>query len=95
MKLTTRPPTCTKPDRDVPKVVCGYPIPCPYHTVVIDPAAGEIVVPIRSGAIGQEKRLVEIAEAVPSGKRLSEKENARLAEVCRILDRFENRHSRY
>ncbi len=29
--------TCQKPDRDVPAIVCGYPIPCPYHTdVVID-----------------------------------------------------------
>lgn len=27
---------CNKPDRDEPKLVCGYPIPCPYHTVVID-----------------------------------------------------------
>lgn len=28
--------TCTKPDRDVPKLVCGYPLPCPHHTVVLD-----------------------------------------------------------
>lgn len=27
---------CSKPDRDVPKLVCGYPIPCPYHTVMIE-----------------------------------------------------------
>lgn len=26
---------CTKPDRDVPKLMCGYPMPCPHHTVVI------------------------------------------------------------
>jgi hypothetical protein len=27
---------CDKPDRDVPGIVCGFPIPCPYHTFVID-----------------------------------------------------------
>jgi len=27
---------CRQPDRDVPEVVCGYPLPCPYHTVTID-----------------------------------------------------------
>lgn len=26
---------CQHPDRDVPGLVCGYPLPCPYHTVVI------------------------------------------------------------
>jgi hypothetical protein len=24
--------TCQKPDRDVPGLVCGYPLPCPHHT---------------------------------------------------------------
>lgn len=27
---------CRHPDRDVPGIECGYPLPCPYHTVVID-----------------------------------------------------------
>ncbi len=27
---------CKKPDRDVPGIECGYPLPCPYHTVIID-----------------------------------------------------------
>lgn len=27
---------CQKPDRDVPKLICGYPLPCPYHTVTIE-----------------------------------------------------------
>ncbi len=34
---------CDKPDRDFPpghryygKIKCGYPLPCPYHTIVID-----------------------------------------------------------
>lgn len=28
-------PTCQQPDRDVPKIRCGYPLPCPWHTVVV------------------------------------------------------------
>ena len=27
---------CQKPDRDVPGIVCGYPLPCPHHTVILD-----------------------------------------------------------
>ena len=27
---------CNKPDRHVPKIKCGYPLPCPWHTVVIE-----------------------------------------------------------
>lgn len=28
---------CNHPDRHEPKLKCGYPLPCPYHTVIIDP----------------------------------------------------------
>ena len=28
--------TCQHPDRDCPKLVCGYPLPCPWHTIIID-----------------------------------------------------------
>ena len=28
--------TCEKPDIDSPGLICGYPIPCPHHTVIID-----------------------------------------------------------
>jgi hypothetical protein len=56
--------TCTKPDHDVPSIICGYPLPCPWHTVVIDAAAGDVTIPLASGAIGQEGRLVEIADAI-------------------------------
>ncbi len=30
------PKTCQQPDRDEPKLTCGYPIPCPHHTVLVD-----------------------------------------------------------
>lgn len=28
--------TCKHPDRNCPKLMCGYPLPCPYHTAQID-----------------------------------------------------------
>ena len=28
--------TCGQPDRNSPDLVCGYPIPCPHHTAIID-----------------------------------------------------------
>jgi hypothetical protein len=27
--------TCRQPDRDEPRIVCGYPLPCPHHTAVL------------------------------------------------------------
>lgn len=27
---------CKQPDRDCPGLVCGYPLPCPHHTAIID-----------------------------------------------------------
>lgn len=27
---------CQRPDHEVSELVCGYPLPCPWHTVVID-----------------------------------------------------------
>jgi hypothetical protein len=27
--------TCRHPDRDVPKLMCGFPLPCPWHTAII------------------------------------------------------------
>lgn len=43
--------TCRHPDRDVPKLMCGYPLPCPHYTVIIDPAAGTVTIPIESDAL--------------------------------------------
>ncbi len=30
---------CKRRDKDVGGLVCGHPLPCPYHTVVIDTEA--------------------------------------------------------
>jgi len=26
---------CEQPDRHVPRIKCGYPLPCPHHTVFV------------------------------------------------------------
>jgi len=47
--------TCRKPDRDVPNMVCGYPLPCPFHTVLVDVSAkhAKVVVP-KTARVGAE-----------------------------------------
>ena len=60
-------PTCRHPDRDSPKLMCGYPLPCPYHTVTVDLKSKPptITIPItRNLTCRQEYRLSEIAEAL-------------------------------
>ena len=57
--------TCRHPDRDSPKLMCGYPLPCPYHTVTIDLSSKPttIIVPITRGLTYEQKRnITEIAE---------------------------------
>jgi hypothetical protein len=44
-KRAPGPRYCDKPDRDVPKIKCGYPLPCPWHTAILDPAAGTVTIP--------------------------------------------------
>ena len=57
--------TCRKPDRDVPKMVCGYPLPCPFHTVLVDVSAkpAKVVVPktVRAGAELGRVRQIAVA----------------------------------
>ncbi len=42
--------TCRRPDRDEPRMTCGYPLPCPHHTVIADVAKQTVTVPIGKGA---------------------------------------------
>jgi len=32
-------PYCKHPDHDEPGLICGHPLPCPWHTVTIDTRA--------------------------------------------------------
>jgi len=53
---------CKKPDRDVPKLVCGHPLPCPYHTAIIDPPF--IILPEQKMSIELKEKLNTIMEAI-------------------------------
>lgn len=37
---------CNRPDRDVPGLICGYPLPCPWHTVTIDTTSDPAVLSV-------------------------------------------------
>lgn len=60
------PKMCNQPDRDVPKIKCGYPLPCPYHTVVVE--EGYVKVPEKA-KIGRRElqKLHEIAKVIKKG----------------------------
>ena len=42
--------TCKQPDRDVPRMMCGYPLPCPHHTLIADVAKQTVTVPLTQDA---------------------------------------------
>ncbi len=59
--------TCRHPDRDVPKLLCGHPLPCPWHTAVIDASASPptVTIPITSdAAMTNRDRLAQVAAAL-------------------------------
>lgn len=54
---------CNRPDRHEPRMKCGYPLPCPWHTAVIDLEKDTILVPASLG-FKVAKRLEKIRDAV-------------------------------
>jgi hypothetical protein len=58
---------CQQPDRDEPALVCGYPLPCPHHTVVIDVSGDQPRVEIpehADAAVRQVDKLGKVARAL-------------------------------
>jgi hypothetical protein len=56
---------CIRPDRDVPKIQCGYPLPCPHHPpgAIIELGSDTTtIVPLSLAAVAALPRLREIAE---------------------------------
>ena len=59
--------TCKHPDRDIAKLLCGYPLPCPWHTVTLDTTVEPptMTIPITANAAWNAKtKLAEILEAL-------------------------------
>lgn len=62
---------CTQPDRDVPGIECGYPLPCPWHTSTIDTTTEppEVRIPITvPDPARKAARLKKIAEVLALAK---------------------------
>lgn len=62
--------TCKHPDRDCPKLMCGHPLPCPYHTAQIDLTKNPptIIIPVTSEVAWKNRtKLSEIAEILSKG----------------------------
>lgn len=62
--------TCRHPDRHEPRLVCGYPLPCPHHTVTISGDNERVVLEQPQQVhIGEKtvSKLLDLAEAVTSG----------------------------
>jgi hypothetical protein len=55
---------CQRPDRDVPGLLCGHPLPCPYHTVTLDMTTSPpcVKVPITNVPAIQPKMLKTLKE---------------------------------
>ncbi|VVB55213.1 Uncharacterised protein [uncultured archaeon] len=60
--MKTKVLTCNQPDRDVPGIICGYPLPCPHHTVTI--TSQRITIPIHSPGQSHRRKLKEIRDAL-------------------------------
>ncbi len=57
--------TCRCPDVDCPKLLCGYPMPCPHHTAVIDVDQGEVrILFTAKAALRERERLRGIGKAL-------------------------------
>ncbi len=65
---------CKRPDRDVPGIICGFPLPCPYHTATIDMTTEPptVKVPIIPDAPGLKpktlRQLKKIAQVLTEDK---------------------------
>lgn len=60
---------CERPDHDAPGIVCGHPLPCPWHTVIVDATSSPptVTVPVvTTPLVGPVtlKRLKQIALAI-------------------------------
>jgi len=61
-----KPLTCRAPDRDVPSLICGYPLPCPWHTAIIDVSdePAELRIPITAKAALRARHHLEDIAAI-------------------------------
>lgn len=64
--------TCTHPDRDCPKIMCGYPLPCPFHTAILhlDKKPVTVEIPITAtAALANRNKLAGIGDVLIEEKK--------------------------
>lgn len=69
---------CEKPDRHVSTLVCGYPMPCPWHTYVVDVATERVTVPKYGSSRKMTRRLQQIADVLNNHEELEYIRNLRI-----------------
>lgn len=70
----------------MPKLLCGYPIPCPYHTAVVDLDAKPVptvTIPVTSNAAHSVDRILEVARSLGKPKRRKRKREDLAAHMAR------------
>ena len=72
-KMNSR--TCQKPDRDNPKMKCGYPLPCPHHTLIVDLETKTITQPFGLNLSPRARRRVETVAKALSTKEIRRPRN--------------------
>ena len=60
---------CSKPDRDEPRMTCGYPLPCPWLTATIGLAENKITVPILVATPAMVDKLSNLTRTLRTGKK--------------------------
>jgi len=66
---------CKQPDRHVPGMKCGYPLPCPHHTVIIDLQQETIKVPVGNATAQRiPDRLIAIGEALSADEKTTQED---------------------
>jgi hypothetical protein len=69
-KSVTEHRMCQKPDRDVPGIKCGYPLPCPYHTVILNTTEEPLrICHTEPLSTLTQQRLLDIGKALKSDRR--------------------------
>ena len=64
---------CAEPDRDEPKLICGYPIPCPWHRT-------DIAMPKRA------RRKLKVPKTTSAQARALSRTKSKIASVQKKFD---------
>lgn len=67
-KAAEGPIMCSRPDIDVPGIKCGYPLPCPRHTAIIDASEDPVMVIVQEANLKSIHHLRELAKAIKESR---------------------------